>query len=58
MYTMILLVYIGSLGKYEANTTTSVSFKYRELCEAAGKASVQAFGVGNKEAIYVCVKTE
>jgi len=56
-WVLLLMVHVGSFGKYEATAVTSTpGFTSRAQCEAAGRAAAQTFTVGVKQALWVCAE--
>jgi hypothetical protein len=57
MYTLILFVYIGMMGKYESNSIAVVpNITTAGLCELAGTQASIKFTHGSKTTEFVCVK--
>ena len=56
-WVLVLFLHAGMLSEKDSMALTNVpGFADRKQCEAAGRASVEAFGTGTKRAAYVCVE--
>lgn len=56
MFILIMVMYMGSFTKNDANAIAVAEFSNQSNCEEAGRAISSKSSGGNKNFVYVCAR--